>query len=59
VTFVAIRFGRGAESFFAVMAGAAKFTLFERGLGYFAFALFHLENFRVTIGAFRLVLVHV
>jgi len=59
MTFGTIGIFRLAEGLFAVMANAAMFILAMDFLGHFQIFFFHLENLRVAIGAFRLVLVHV
>jgi hypothetical protein len=47
-----------AEGFFTVMADAAMFILAVGRLGHFQVFFFHLENLRVAIGTFQLLLVH-
>jgi len=58
MAFVTVSLSHRTESLLAIMttAGAAKFTLFECGLGYRISTLFHLENFGMTIGALKLIL---
>jgi len=59
MAFGTVGIGLLAEGFFAIMADTAMFILAMVLLGHFQVSFFHLENFRVAIGAFRLLLVHV
>jgi len=58
MAFGTVGFGGLAKSLFTVVTDATMFILAVRILRHLQVFLFHLEDFGVAIGAFRLMLVH-